>query len=81
MCLKMTLVIAWHSEETMFRQNSSAITPPNPDPDVHACVNVLVQIPQEFTALTDNPTYLPVIHGGNKTAILATTLKELHNLK
>lgn len=53
----------------------------HPDPDVHACVNVLVQIPQEFTSFTDNAVYLAIIHIGNKTAIISTAGKELNNLK
>ena len=53
----------------------------HPDPDVKACVNVLVQIPQEFTAHTVNPAYVPIIHIGNKTAIISTAGREHHNLK
>lgn len=32
------------------------------DPDVHACENILVQIPQAFTFLTNHPARSPEIH-------------------
>lgn len=38
------------------------VSGPIPDPDVHACVNVPFQGPQEFAVHPDDPTHLPINH-------------------
>lgn len=60
---KSTIVISWHSKETVFQANPSASNFSSPQ------LTGQVQIAQEFTASADSPAYLPLVYTGNNVLL------------